>query len=148
PSDSRATFPAVGTLRIDDYAPIGDGRTLALVSRRGSIDWLCWPRIDSPSLFGGLLDPGAGHWSIRPAGDLSPRWRYLAETNVLSTTWDGPDGRVEVLDWMPVTTEAEKRRSLWPEHALLRRVRCERGPVLLQIELAPRAGYGTALCRS
>ena len=138
----------MGTLRIDDYAPIGDGRTLALVSRRGSIDWLCWPRVDSPSLFGGLLDPGAGHWSIRPAGELSPSWRYLAETNLLSTTWDGPDGRVEVLDWMPVTTEAEKRRSLWPEHALLRRVRCERGPVLLQIELAPRPGYGTALCRS
>jgi len=133
---------------IDDYAPIGDGRSLALVSRRGSIDWLCWPRIDSPSLFGRLLDPDAGHWSIRPVGALLPRWRYLPGTNLLSTRWEGEGARIEVIDWMPVTSEAEKRRQLWPENALLRRVRCERGPALLEIEFAPRPGWGAALVRS
>ncbi|WP_373048549.1 glycoside hydrolase family 15 protein [Vulgatibacter sp.] len=130
--------------RIADYAPIGDGRSLALVSRTGSIDWLCWPRLDSPSLFASLLDPAAGHWSIRPAGALQPRRRYLPETNVLQTDWEGPDGALEVTDWMAAATEAEKRRRLWPEHALVRRVRCGRGPLEVIVEFAPRPAYGKA----
>jgi GH15 family glucan-1,4-alpha-glucosidase len=58
--------------RIEDYAIIGDCRSAALVSSTGSIDWLAWPRFDSPSMFAAILDDDAGHWSIRPRGSPRP----------------------------------------------------------------------------
>jgi len=78
--------------KIQDYAAIGDGRSAALVSREGSLDWLCWPRFDSPSLFGGLLDGQAGGaWGIAPTGPgcRAERW-YVDGTNVLQTRFHAP----------------------------------------------------------
>ncbi len=71
--------------RVHDHAVIGDGRSAALVDRDGGIDWLCWPRFDSPSLFAGILDAErGGSLRIGPAGPRRARREYLAGTNVLS----------------------------------------------------------------
>jgi len=64
--------------KIQDYAVIGDGRSGALISNRGSIDWLCWPRFDSASIFAALVDPQiGGAWSIRPAQGSNFSRRYI-----------------------------------------------------------------------
>src|SRR2546423_2930968 len=96
------------TRKIQDYAVIGDGRSAALVSRGGSLDWLCWPRFDSPSLFGGLLDRRAGGtWSIAPTAPARAERRYLDGTNVLQTRFDTAAGAVVLTDFMPVASEAQ-----------------------------------------
>ncbi|HYX91824.1 MAG TPA: glycoside hydrolase family 15 protein [Myxococcaceae bacterium] len=128
--------------RIAEYGIIGDGRSAALVSRRGAIDWLCWPRFDSPSLFGALLDPEGGTWALAPAGVAQARRRYLRYTNVLFTRWHASEGDLDVHEWMPVATEEEKRRQLWPEHAVIRAATCTRGSVELAMRLDPRPDYG------
>src|SRR5882762_5800965 len=97
--------------RIHDYAVIGDGRSAALVSREGSIDWLCWPRFDSPSIFAALLDEDAGSWRISPSGRFQSERRYLPDTNVLETHFITERGTLRLTDWMPVASEADKRRS-------------------------------------
>lgn len=90
--------------RIDDYAMIGDGRTAALVSREGSIDWFCAPRFDSASLFGALLgDEGQGCWTLRPRDPAARATRsYEPGTFVLVTRWEGVDGIAEVRDFLAV----------------------------------------------
>ncbi len=89
--------------RIDDYAIIGDCRSAALISRQGSLDWLCWPWFDSPSLFAAILDTEkGGFWRIAPAGEYSSTRRYLPGTNVLETEFQTKTGKLRVLDCMPV----------------------------------------------
>ena len=109
---------------IEDYSVIGDCRSAALVSRDGSVDWLCWPRFDSPSLFGALLDERAGCWKIAPAGPFRAERRYLENTNVLQTRFHTDAGSLIVTDLMPVASEGQKRRMLQPEHEILRVVEC------------------------
>src|SRR5436305_15197902 len=90
--------------KIQDYAAIGDGRSVALVSRYGAIDWLCWPRFDSASIFGGILDPRiGGHWSIRPALDAKVSRPYLEKTNGLETTFAQQSGKINVADFIVLT---------------------------------------------
>src|SRR5690242_5637369 len=102
--------------RIGNYALIGDGRSAALVSDRGSIDWLCWPRFDSPSVFAALLDPATGgSWAIAPVGLVRAERRYLDDTNVLQTRFRTDCGTVAVTDFMPALSEEDKRRLLLPE---------------------------------
>jgi GH15 family glucan-1,4-alpha-glucosidase len=88
---------------IEDYALIADGASGALVSREGSIDWLCLPRFDSPSVFAALLGgPEAGHWTLRPtAEDARAEREYVPGTFVLRTTWRTADAEAEVVDFMP-----------------------------------------------
>src|SRR5688572_30128078 len=97
---------------IHDHGIIGDCRSAALVSKRGTIDWLCWPRFDSPSIFGALLDGGAGHWSVCPTTPFSSSQRYIEGTNVLQTRFETAGGRLVVTDLMPVASEEEKQRIL------------------------------------
>src|SRR5436305_7838056 len=83
-----SAFPEIG-----DYAVIGDCRTAALVSKYGSIEWLCWPRFDSPSVFAALLDrERGGFWRISPTGSFSTKRSYVKDTNVLQTTFQTSSG--------------------------------------------------------
>ncbi|MFW6074991.1 MAG: trehalase-like domain-containing protein, partial [Chloroflexota bacterium] len=87
-----------GYLPIEAYAAIGNGRTVALVGADASIDWLCFPRIDSPSVFGRLLDSQkGGYWQVCPVGDWSASRHYIEDTNVLVTRFESPDGIAEVV---------------------------------------------------
>jgi GH15 family glucan-1,4-alpha-glucosidase len=127
---------------ISDYALIGDSRSAALVSREGSIDWLCWPRFDSRSVFARLLDAErGGFFAIHPAGAFECTRRYLDATNVLETTFTTATGTVTLLDLMPAMTEEDKRRVLLPFRHLLRRVECVEGEVAMEAEYQPRPDY-------
>src|SRR6516165_8354411 len=88
----------MSTRAIGDYALLSDRHSAALVSRDGSIDWLCFPRFDSPSIFGRLLGQEAGHWSIRATGATQVTRRYLDRTMVLQSTFRTPTGVVAVTD--------------------------------------------------
>jgi GH15 family glucan-1,4-alpha-glucosidase len=142
-STPQRVEPRRTTPKIQDYAIIGDGRSAALVSRDGSIDWLCWPRFDSPSLFGRLLDRQAGgFWRIAPAEPVDVERRYLDATNVLQTQFHTASGTVVLTDFMSAASEEQKSRTLWPEHELVRRVECVQGEAELQIDYDPRPDYG------
>src|ERR687885_1583080 len=83
---------------IGAHALLSDCHSAALVTADGSVDWLCLPRFDSPSVFGRLLDDAAGHWSIRPTGEYTTRRRYLDRTLVLETTFRAASGTVVLTD--------------------------------------------------
>jgi GH15 family glucan-1,4-alpha-glucosidase len=130
---------------IADYAIIGDCRSAALISRDGSIDWLCVPRFDSPSVFGALLDSEhGGRLRVGPAGPATSTRRYIGASNVLESTFTTPDGVLQVTDAMPVADEGTKRRTLWPDHEILRGLRCLAGHVEVEVMFAPRPGYARA----
>lgn len=121
--------------RIEDYALIGDLQTAALVSKQGSIDWLCFPRFDSPACFAALLgSDDNGHWRIAPrdADAVSSR-HYRGDTLVLETEWSTPSGSVRVIDFMPPRDAA-------PD--VVRIVEGISGSVELRSELKLRFDYG------
>ena len=125
---------------IKDYGFIGDCRTAALVSRSGSMDWLCLPNFDSPSIFARLLDPVAGGcFSIQPRTPFTSRHRYVEGTCVLETIFEAESGRVRVLDLMPVLDDAHGLR---PMREVLRVVEGLAGKVDLTVSLDPRPRYG------
>lgn len=128
--------------KIHDYAVIGDCLSAALVSRSGSIDWLCWPRFDSPSVFGALLGDGAGAWRVAPAGVRSVTRRYVPDTNVLETRFETGSGVLLLTDAMSVASEDDNRERLLPEREIVRVATCERGEVDLESFFDPRPLYG------
>src|SRR5438132_7006377 len=102
---------------IQDYGIIGDCRSAALVSRYGSVDWLCWPRFDSPSIFAAILDKDkGGYWSISLAGPSRFERSYIRGSNVLETYFISPAGRATLTDLMPVSSEEFKRQHMLPDH--------------------------------
>src|SRR5689334_12712738 len=120
---------------IGDYAVIGDCRAAALVSRDGSIDWLCLPRFDSPSVFGAILDAErGGRFRIRPRGAFEVERRYVPETNVLETTFRTGSGSCVLRDLMPMVTDAEQGDSPAIDHEIVREVEGLAGEVELEIE--------------
>src|ERR671911_2198826 len=128
---------------IDDYALIGDCRSAGLISGDGSLDWLCLPRFDSPSVFAALLDASeGGRFSIRPVGEYSSERRYLANTNVLETVFRTPTGACVLRDLMSVSSEEDKRAYLTPEHEVLRQLEGLEGEVEIEILYEPRPNYG------
>ncbi len=124
---------------IENYGIIGDMHSVALVSRRGSIDWLCFPHFDSPSVFGALLDDKiGGRFRIAPATtQASVKQLYWPDTNVLITRFLSPDGVGEVTDYMPV---GEATAGHGP-HRLIRRVKVVRGSMEFQVECQPGFNY-------
>ncbi len=96
-----AMQPEGGFWPIEDYGLIGNRHAAALVNSVGSINWLCWPRFDSPSIFAGILDPErGGNWVTQPTCDFKSRHRYLKDTNILETIFECPQGKVALLDFM------------------------------------------------
>jgi GH15 family glucan-1,4-alpha-glucosidase len=132
------------TSKIQDYGVIGDCRAAALVSRYGSIDWLCWPRFDSPPVFAALLDEHrecAGYWSVSPTRAAECKHAYVPDSNVLETYFTSTTGSATLTDLMPVTSEAHKRRNLIPDHELLRQIECTAGEMEIAIAFRPRFGF-------
>lgn len=120
---------------IEDYALIGDCETAALVSRDGSIDWLCWPDFSSPACFARLLGSKEnGHWRIAPANKVKKiSRRYRAHTLILETTFETAGGSVMLVDFMPVRGANSD---------IVRIVRGIRGSVHMKMEMALRFDYG------
>lgn len=120
-----------------EYAVIGDRRTCALVGTDGSIDSLCFPRFDSPSVFAALVDADrGGHWQIAPhLPDAHHRQVYIPDTNVLLTRALSAEGVGEVVDFMPMAARGEPR-------AVIRRAHAIRGEIDFDMECRPRFGYG------
>ena len=121
--------------RIEDYAMVGDLQTAALVGSDGSVDWLCFPRFDSPSCFAALLGSDSnGRWRLVPtSGGRCTRRRYRGHTLVLETEWETPTGAVRVIDCMPP-------RGASPD--LVRVVEGVSGKVSVASELRIRFDYG------
>jgi GH15 family glucan-1,4-alpha-glucosidase len=138
-----AVDEAAASLPIADYALLADCNSAALVSRGGSIDWLCLPRYDSPALFARLLGPDAGHWSIRPAGAYEVERRYLPGTLAVETTFTTEMGRVRLTDALAFAA-GQRGHDLGHDvpHELLRSVEVVEGRVDMVMELAPRPEYG------
>jgi GH15 family glucan-1,4-alpha-glucosidase len=126
---------------IENYGIVGNMHSAALVSLDGSVDWLCLPHFDSPSVFGAILDSEkGGRFRIAPAatGNLRQKQYYWPETNILITRFLHPDGIAEVEDYMPVGPGAE------PDAQLVRRVRVVRGRLPLEMECRPAFDYARA----
>lgn len=124
---------------IDDYGVIGDMHTAALVGCDGSIDWLCFPRFDSPSVFASILDRAkGGYFRICPADDgFRSRQHYWPDTNVLITRFLSHDGAGEVTDFMPVDIADSDR----DRRHVIRRVRALRGTMRFRVECEPAFNY-------
>jgi carbohydrate kinase (thermoresistant glucokinase family) len=136
PSDGKQV--SIGSdlpMAIEDYALIGDCTTAALVGRNGSIDWLCWPRFDGNACFAALLGTSEhGRWKICPA-DPMPRVSraYHEGTMVLETVFETGNGRVSLIDFMPIGHA---------NSSIIRLVKGQRGKVAMRLHLAVRFDYG------
>ncbi len=140
---------------IADYAFLSDCHTGALVAPDGTIDWLCIPRFDSPSVFGSLLDRGAGAFRLGPFGINVPSGRhYEPGTNTLITTWKTPSGWAEVHDSLTmgprrgedtITPHTRPPTDEDADHVLVRTVKCIEGTVEIELVCEPGFDYGRAL---
>jgi GH15 family glucan-1,4-alpha-glucosidase len=122
---------------IENYGIIGDLTTTALVGMQGSIDFMCFPHFDSPTVFAALLDSKkGGHFSIAPvAGEFKNRQRYFPDTNILLTRFLGESGIAEISDFMAM-------QHLGHRHNLVRRVKVVRGEIKFRMVCAPKFDYG------
>lgn len=128
---------------IADYALLSDCHSAALVSTEGSIDWLCVPAFDSPSVFGRLLDDRAGHWSIKVQGSRNSVRQYIDGTMALQSTIETSAGTVELLDLLAMGEQARGHDiGRGSPHCLLRSLTCTAGEVFIDLEYAPRPEYG------
>jgi GH15 family glucan-1,4-alpha-glucosidase len=127
------TYPS-----LREYGLVGNHDTAALVSRHGSLDWLCQPYLDSPSVFAALLDANrGGHFEIRPQSDYHSEQSYVPRTLVLETRFETPNGRGILTDWMPVNGEHPA------PSAIHRRVTVLDGQIRWVLDATPRFEYGS-----
>jgi GH15 family glucan-1,4-alpha-glucosidase len=126
----------VGYLPIEDHGVIGDLHTAALVGIDGTIDWLCLPRFDAPSVFASILDDEkGGHFRLRPLNYVRSQQLYLPDTNVLLTRFLSSEGVAEVLDFMPIEAGLKER------HDLVRSIRVVRGSMRFEVDCRPAFDY-------
>src|SRR6266851_2361398 len=131
------------SLPIGDYALLSDCRSAALVSRDGSVDWLCCPRFDAPSVFCRLLDPAGGRFAIRPVGEFRASRRYVDQTMVLETTFTSAGGTGLLTDAMALgRNERGHNLGAGSPGMLLRRLSCTTGEIEAEVSYAPRPEYG------
>src|SRR5829696_2363421 len=136
-TSENASYPP-----IDVYALIGDCRSAGLISRDGSLEWLCLPRFDSPSVVAAVLDAeNGGRFFVRPVGEFRTERHYLANTNVLETVFRTPTGACVLRDLMSVSSEEDKRAYLTPEHEVLRQLEGLEGEGEVEILYDPRPDY-------
>ncbi|MGA2320691.1 MAG: glycoside hydrolase family 15 protein [Solirubrobacteraceae bacterium] len=137
---------------IADYGFLSDCHTGALLASDGSIEWMCLPHFDSPSVFGALLDRGAGSWRVGPYGVYVPAGRrYIPGTNIIETTWMTPQGWLRVVDALTIGPWHENERGsshtrpptdFDADHLLVRMVECVQGQVPVEIVCEPMLDYG------
>ncbi len=128
---------------INSYGLIGNCRSAALVGQDGSIDWLCFPRFDSPSVFAALLDAGkGGRLAINPRGRYTATQQYLGNTNVLEARFRTDGGVCTLVDCRPLYRGAGGEPV--ERHEVIRIARCESGHVTLSVEYMPRPDYARA----
>ena len=122
---------------IEDYGVVGNLRTVALVAKNGSVDWFCFPRFDSPSIFAAILDAQkGGYFRISPVSNDTCKQVYWPDTNVLITRFFSGDGVGEVVDYMPIGSASDLGY-----HGLIRRVKAVRGSMCFRLECQPAFNY-------
>ncbi|KAB2345732.1 glycoside hydrolase family 15 protein [Actinomadura rudentiformis] len=143
---------------IADFGFLSDCETTALVAPSGNIEWMCLPRMDSPSVFGSILDRDAGYFRVGPAGvEVPAAQRYIPGTMVMETTWWTHGGWLVVTDallmgpWHHETERSHTHRraptDYDADHVLLRMVRCVNGQVQVRLDCMPVFDYGRAPAR-
>lgn len=133
---------------ISDYALLSDCQGAALVGRAAGVDWWCAPRFDSPSAFARILDPAAGHWTIRSDGPAEVSRRYLPGTLVLERVFATDGGRVRLTDALALEPGARGHEiGMRSPHTLVRLVEALEGEALVRMRLEPRPEYGLVVPR-
>ena len=123
---------------IENYGIIGNLETCALVGSDGSIDWMCLPYLESPSIFAAILDnKRGGHFAIQPVSKFSSFQNYIKETNILQTTFNTPFGMVTITDFMPINLYDGTKQ----HRTLFRKVKCIEGHIRLELSFKPRFNY-------
>jgi alpha,alpha-trehalase len=126
----------MNSLPIGDYALLSDCRSAALVSRAGSVDWLCCPRFDAPSVFARILDADGGHFAIRPAGDFQASRAYVSQTMALETRFRADTGIAVLTDAMAMgRNDRGHDLGAGSPGVLMRRLRCTEGK--LDVDVTP-----------
>jgi GH15 family glucan-1,4-alpha-glucosidase len=128
---------------IADHALLSDRHSAALVDRAGSVEWLSFPRFDSPSVFGRLLDAKAGHWQVCPVGDWTSTRRYVDRTLAMETTFTTATGTLLLTDALAMGPDnGGHRLGRDVPHLLVRRLECSDGEVEVEVSYQPRPEYG------
>ena len=147
PSAMGSPFPPIA-----DYGFLSDCHTGALVASDGGIEWMCLPHFDSPSVFGAMLDRGAGSWRMGPYGVYVPAGRrYLPGTNIIETTWMTPQGWLRVVDALTIgewhdnlhgSSHTRAPTDFDADHLLVRVLECMQGQVQVELVCEPVLDYG------
>jgi GH15 family glucan-1,4-alpha-glucosidase len=142
---------------IADYGFLSDCHTGALVASDGSIEWMCLPHFDSPSVFAAMLDRGAGSWRVGPYGVYVPAGRrYIPGTNMIETTWMTPQGWLRVVDALTIgpwhdnkhgSSHTRPPTDYDADHLLVRMIECIQGQVQVEIVCEPMLDYGSTPAR-
>ena len=149
---SDSSFPPIA-----DYGFLSDCHTGALVASDGSIEWMCLPHFDSPSIFGALLDRGAGSWRVGPYGIYVPAGRrYIPGTNIIETTWMTAQGWLRVVEALTIgpwhdnkegSSHTRPPTDYDADHLLVRMIECIQGQVQVEIVCEPMLDYGATAAK-